>query len=140
MIVTLERKASRLRESVAMPSYLTVPSVKMQRSRASVSVDFPEPVRPTINKCQIINLWNSRLWFYLFLRAPLLQRGSSRRAVPWARPIRTILRNVDASHRIVLTEEYLAVRFSTSSLPLDGQYAGGTPPSLGSGSCSITTY
>lgn len=24
----------------------------MQRSRASVSVDFPEPVRPTINKCQ----------------------------------------------------------------------------------------
>ena len=49
IMVILERRASRLRVSVGIPSYLTVPSVKMQRSRANVSVDFPEPVRPTRN-------------------------------------------------------------------------------------------
>jgi hypothetical protein len=33
-----------------------------------------------------------------------------------------------------LTEEYRALRFSTRMSPLAGQYAGGWPPSLGSGS------
>ena len=48
MIVTFERSASRLSACVGMPSYTTVPSVGMQRSRDSVNVDLPEPVRPTV--------------------------------------------------------------------------------------------
>ena len=48
MIVMFERRESRLSEAVSMPSYVTLPSVTMQRRRARVKVDLPEPVRPTM--------------------------------------------------------------------------------------------
>lgn len=38
------------------------------------------------------------------------------------------------------TTEYRAVTLSTLRSPLEGQYAGGVPPSVGCGSCSMDTY
>lgn len=42
--------------------------------------------------------------------------------------------------RYAHTAEYRADRWSTSSLPLAGQYAGGNPSGVDLGSCSISRY
>ena len=65
-----DRKSSRVRLFVGIPSYVTRPSVGMQRSKAKVSVDFPAPVRPTATGTQV-GQTDAAAYSQLYLPTPI---------------------------------------------------------------------
>jgi hypothetical protein len=94
----------------------------MQRSSDSVRLLLPLPVRPTGR--------------HQPPRAPTHDTGDA--PTPTRSPL-LMWNEISCSTRGP-SAEYRADSFSTRSSPLAGQYAGGTPPSVGRGSCSISVY
>lgn len=68
----LERRASNVIESVGRPSNMTRPSVGMQRNRARVRVDLPDPVRPTARSVNVRHAETGNAGLPMPTRSPAL--------------------------------------------------------------------